>query len=582
MFRTAYLVPRLVILLAFCLLLRLGLDPALKVGLQSLGGASLGARLDVERVNASLGRTSLYVEGVQVTDPANPQRNLVQFDGAWLKLSGSALLDRRLIVPYALVQGLQFDTPRERSGALDEASEPADDSLIEIYRQRLTAQAGAGAEDWLTDLEARLRGDIRSEFKSIPLAEELVVRWRSSADKIREDVKQWEQRIGDYRDLVESVRSNPLRHLEALDQRLADVQSLHTELGNSSRQLAQLRQQMLADREAIAAAKEHDLQRLQELARTENINPQALTEYLLGNELSGRLASITRWVKRGRMLVDYAISSPELNEETGRGIDFPFGLDRPGFLIQELAFSGYSSAAPAYTFAGRATGLTHEVHPDCEPTVIELTTNGLLAAQIRCEVDLSAERPQYRMVAKCPQLSQPAYELGDKQLLAIGVPASPVAVWLDVTLTGAELSGQVRWRQDALALQPQLAGEHGERLSAGLAAICEEVSSLHAVVELAGSLDRPSWQIHSNLGEQFSQGLTAAVERQLAQASDQLVAQLDTELTKHTAQLDNILDDRQQSLTKALESLSVIQRQLTEQWYGPLKRIGLSRTGDPR
>ena len=47
-------------------------------------------------------------------------------------------------------------------------------------------------------------------------------------------------------------------------------------------------------------------------------------------------------------------------------------------------------------------------------------------------------------------------------------------------------------------------------------------------------------------------------------------------------QLDKILDGRQAGLTEAFESLETIQRQLTERWYGPFKRVGLSQANGLR
>jgi len=340
---------------------------------------------------------------------------------------------------------------------------------------------------------------------------------------------------------------------------------------------------MLADKQAIALAKEHDLQRVKELTQLDNVDPQALTEYLLGDELTGRMEEISAWIGRGRHLVDYAIRPPELNSQSGRGVDFPFraqlGLD---FLIQELAFSGQSTTGSPFTFSGRATDLTHQIRRNGKPVVIELATSGSVAARIRTEVDFSGDTPTYRFIAQCPRLVQPSYKMGADKSLQVHVASSPVALWLDVRLVGDQISGDVRWRQDELAMTPTLPGEYGKHLSAGLGEVFQEINSLHVVVQVAGSADQPHWKVKSNLGNQLSDGLRVVAERQVGRLGEQLVTRLDSEVAERIGQLDKILDGRQAGLTEAFESLETIQRQLTERWYGPLKRVGLSQANGLR
>ena len=575
MFRLIYIIPRLVILLVVLILIRYGLDPILRLGGQRLGSSVAKAKVGIADVNASIFRGSIHLDRVEIANRKQPMRNVFQFDEAWLELSTSALAERRLVVPYAVIRGLQFDTPRTESGALDpkEQDEASQENYFGEYKEFVTEQASDRARIWFDDLERRLSGDLRSEFESIELSEQLLREWRLRAENLQGDFNQWRSRIEGYQELIRTIRSNPLRHLDLIAQRLGEIETTHQEIIRASKQVGELQGQLRRDKEALLTAKDHDVNRLRELAQIENLDPQSFAEYLLGESLGGQLANVIAWANRGRQAAEIGLRRPDLNRQSGRGTLFPM---RPAdsqidLLVERLAFSG---RADSLTFAGIATNLTHQPKQHGKPAVIELSTSGRFGARIRAEVDLTSDQPTYHFVAMCPEFPQPRRSLGDEGQFTVEVAPGPAALRVELHLTGDQLTGDVRWRQDELKLAPKLDGRYANLASIGIERAFDTVDSFHAKVDVSGSLEKPNWDLATNLGHQLSDGLRIAAEGQLQHLADDLMVRLESEAADNLGQLDGLLAEQATQLSKSLESLQSIQQQLSDRWKLPAGQLG--------
>lgn len=574
MFRFTYLVLRLLFIVLLCLGLRFGLDPVLRLSLAQLGASLTGAKVDLSAVRSSLADTRLFLGDVQIADPRHPEKNLVQFDGAWISLEPRALANGRVVIPHAIVEGIQLDTDRATSGALEKGEPPEEGSIFSGVRDHIASEASQQAELWFADLQGRLEGDLRREFRSIEVSEELIARWRGQASLVDQNVTDWKARVERYRALVRTVKENPLRGAQALSEGLLELDATQKDIAAAQQQIQQWHQQLQIDTEAIQLAKEHDLQRLRELTRAENLDPRALTEYLLGDVVASRLNWAGGWMERAQQLAHHLMREPEINEQQGRGTLIAFNLDRgPGFLIENLAFSGGGNSTGGLTFRGHASNIVMGGRKD-GPTIVEFSTNGKFGAQVRAEILAWDDHPKYRIQASLPQFEQPAYELGNNGALAVQVASGTASVWLDMHVDGNQVQGDLRWRQDDLRLAPELSASKWEAVQAGVQTAFGQVQRIHARVDVRGQLESPDWTLKSTLGDDLSNGLQTAVNQALAGYAAEFSQQLDAELEGRMQEANRILQARETSVSEILDLINTLPTQTPNQLSDSFKRIG--------
>ena len=96
----------------------------------------------------------------------------------------------------------------------------------------------------------------------------------------------------------------------------------------------------------------------------------------------------------------------------------------------------------------------------------------------------------------------------------------------------------------------------------------QDVRSLHAAVDLSGTLARPKWKLKTNLGPQLAAGLKSSLRRELAGRQEQLAAQLQHVTDQQLASFSKKIAARQQELLAKLnlgeQEIAQLQQLITE------------------
>ncbi len=94
------------------------LDSAVRRGIEVVGTALVGAKVDLEEADVRLAEGSVILRGLQVTNPDAPMTNLFQLDEVVADLNLRPLLQKKIFIDTIAVRGLRFGTPRATSGAI--------------------------------------------------------------------------------------------------------------------------------------------------------------------------------------------------------------------------------------------------------------------------------------------------------------------------------------------------------------------------------------------------------------------------------------------------------------------------------
>ncbi|MCO6453766.1 MAG: TIGR03545 family protein [Pirellulaceae bacterium] len=576
MIRWSYLLPRLLLLLTVWLGLHFGAGPAARWAFVTAGQSAIGGKVDIDQVHVNLLAGRLDIRQASVADPRSPLRNLVQFDEGVFHLDSQALLHRRLVVEQGALRGIRLDTERSESGAL-EPREPAEAT------DWASSQIAVAGREWLEGLGQRLDAKLEDELETVRVGKELWQRWPREYSALEDRVHDWRGRIERLQQIVKQPpRGNVLEQANFYQQQAMTLDQMRKDLVQLHRDLQRLGQQAGQDRQSLDAARRHDEQRIRELVKFDQLDPRNLTEYLLDEETSRRVEDCLAWLQRGQELMNVAGQAPELNQIEGRGawIDLTTGPQPPDVLIRHLELDGVALwGGQSVAFRGTAEGLTHQPARHGQPAQLHLRTEGAVAATIDCSLDFTTQLPSSRLRIACPQLAQPARNLGRDGQLAVGVAPGAAALQAELELVGRQVSGRVEWHQPDVQLTTQLGSRlGGQRLAQHVQSSVGQIRELRAVVHLEGELPRPRWRLQSDLGSQLATGINAAVRQELAQRAGDLSDQADRLLQEQQARLDDFILGKQAELVEKLnlgeQQLADFQQLVTQRLNLPKELLG--------
>jgi len=557
-----YVVPRLTFVLIVALVIRFGLDPALKWAMVSGGEAMVGAKVEVGVLKTALKTGELVVTDLAVANPRAPMRNLVETCESRLLLDTNALLHGRVVITEGTLSGLQFDTDRQSSGAVERAELATDEGPSAF--QPWIASGKEQSAQWLDNLGDRLSIDLVDQLQTPRLAAELENRWPQQYQSLREQVDSLQQQSKAIEESMRSVRDNPLRNFQQLGGLHGKLATMQQQTIAIQQQIAELPHQAERDREAVLAARQQDETFLRQQLQFGKIDGEGLTQTLLGAEATKSLSNALKWVSWARSQL------PERSDRQQairrRGTTVVFTPPRPRYWIQQLQLSGSTQlGGESLQLVGTLTDACSEPQLLNEPTRLALSGSGATDLGVEITLDRRGGVSEDRFLLRCPRLAMPARMLGSDRLSVEVAPGS-ASVKVDLVLTDEKLGGNIEFAQGAVQLAPNTRPGQNEHLHELLSRALSSVDRVDAKVLLSGTLKKPQMKIESDLGTQLAAGVNTAMHELLRQHTDQLLAETREEVDQRMARLTELRTQAQQELLaklgqgqKVLEQLAALQ-----------------------
>lgn len=560
MIRWSYLWPRLAVLAAVVLIVALAKNPLLRWVLVHSGQEVTGARVDVASLQTGLTQAELRLTDVQAADPHAPLNNLFSARELAVTVEVVPLLSRKLVIREGHVSGLRFGTPRSRSGELGPGWKPLIDipwGEIESTVQQTgdaANQAGAGCLESFTRLiQGRIEEEL-AQLETVRLAQELAARWPAEYQRLLSRVMADKCTVDDLRRLIEQPGNDPMANVERMRQGLAQVEQLRQEMEQVEPELARLRQQAERDRDALAAAGQRDLEQIRQRFNVGNLQPQQLTDYFLGPELAQRVHTVAQWAAWGRAHWPGQKTGGAAGAAagSGRGVDvaFPVTATTPDFLLKCLNVDGVADVGSEhYTFAGCLAGLSSQPEIYGKPATLQIAVDGPVPMRVEAVVDHTQAVPRERILLDCPGITLPRRMWGQPQQIALSITPGQTYVWLLLDLAGPELHGQLQLRQDGIRLEPVVGPQcGGAALADSLREAAQPIHTVQVVVDLSGTLDKPAWQIRSDLGPQIVLALNSLIQHEVEARRDELLAQATQRAQSEMATFQHLVAAKEQEV----------------------------------
>jgi uncharacterized protein (TIGR03545 family) len=546
-FRWQYWAPRIVVVTAVVLTVKYGLDPFLRWAMITAGEAAIGAKVEVAEVTTSLRGGEITITGIAAANPRKPMRNLLEAEQLRLEVDAAQLLRNRVVVRDGLIGGLQFDSERTTSGALEAAAEvDAGPSALDP----IISAAQGKALAWFDDLSGRVEQDLMASLATPKVIDELEKRWPAQYEALKARAEGLRVKSKEIEATFREVKKNPLRNLPQLEQLQQELAKTQAELKSTLAEIKGLPEQAKADRKTIDAARKQDEQFFREHLKLANIDAGELNQYLLGETAGGYLSQTTYWIDQAQKFIPKKKMAPP---SRSRGTNVLFAARKqPKFLVERVKLAGEARVSgQPLTFAGELVDAASEPELHDRPLRMTLVGAGAIAGNVVVELDRRGDVPHDSLTIDVPKLLLADRTLGKADKLAVKVTPGEASIKADIHIDGDQLTGVIEIHQSSTlaADTPML---RDDRLAAVLQESLSGVDKLAATMHLSGTLKKPDLKIESNLGPQLAAGVNGAVRKYLTERKDRLVAKVQGQVDEQVAKLKTRRKEAQQELLAKL------------------------------
>jgi uncharacterized protein (TIGR03545 family) len=388
------LIPFLVIVAGVVLVTRLFMNRWLESGLEKAGEAVVGARVEIDHLRLRPLALSIEWARLQVTDPDQTMRNLIETGRSAFKMNPAALLRKRYVIEEMALEDVRYGTPRAYDGALPKRArrKSTEPGLIDQLRAELRRELEALPVPEF-DLEAitrRLNVDSLVAITGVQIVHRL--------DSVKTDLLTTYERhrgfvatfhpddeLKKLGDELTSIQPTEIRTVEELIAAIEKVKSAQRTFANLERTVSDKYREIHADAGRLSGylpqvdewVKE-DYERLLKMAKLPDLSKPDLSKVLLGTTVGKQVDKALGYARLVRDLIPEKGAEkkePKRERLKGRTIHYPTRYVYPTFLIKKIRLSGRTgseAAADLISLVGEAKGITSQPWVYGRPTEIEL------------------------------------------------------------------------------------------------------------------------------------------------------------------------------------------------------------------
>jgi uncharacterized protein (TIGR03545 family) len=359
------LVPAVILLVVVYLFI----DSWIESGIETTGEAMTGAKVEIDKLSVSLSPIGLRWARLQVADPREPMKNMVETGTVQFALNAGQLLRGKYIIETMEINKLILGTKRATSGELPKKPVPDPE-----------ASSGPGVFSPLTEQASAVIASAKKQTPNFDLAtikknlnvDSLLnprnLRTYRMVDSLKAQVNQsslqWQttlteiekskQKLSDIETNIKSININELKSVDQITTTINTVKNTLSTANEVKRTFTE-RQKVITESvntfagsvRSIDDIARKDFDMVVNMARLPEVGMKGLAEIVLGKELIARANSYLYWVDFARKNIPFGKADekdPSPPRMKGQTIRFPEERSYPKFWIKQMLLSGGTDA----------------------------------------------------------------------------------------------------------------------------------------------------------------------------------------------------------------------------------------------
>jgi uncharacterized protein (TIGR03545 family) len=538
----------------------------------------LGTQVDISGLKLRETDSRIEISGIQIADPFNLDKNLIETGSAVLELDPAALLEKKLVVNQLTIQDLRLGTTRATparpvSGGgfapnllrqVRQWSSQFDVPLLKLTpidtikalvldpAQLSTVQAAKAVATTVDSMRTAFTQNLSALDLKTPLDSARVVAERLANANPRS------LGIAGTRDAVQSVRRTLSLVTSAQNRVKALEQSTETGIGVIKSGVT-----------TVDQARQKDYAFAKSLLQLPSFAAPDIGAALFGKVSVDRFEKAVYWAELAQRHLPPGLRpeerpAPRRLRMDGTSVRFPKERSYPSFLLRQgtinLSFSAFGGS---HTLAATARGITSEPAIHGQPATVAASgrIGGAhpMSLSLGAVVDHRTANTRDSAELKLEGVPLPSFALpGLPFRLEPGAGSSN----LSFSMRGDELAARWTLRTSNAKWTTDSSGTAALGTLEGLVwRVLSGLSQLDVTAELSGSLRAPRFSVRSNIDEAIADRIRGVLGEELRAAETRVRAQVDQlvagEVEKIRTQVDSATSDlrsRVQTLKQELET----------------------------
>ncbi|MBA3522103.1 MAG: TIGR03545 family protein [Gemmatimonadales bacterium] len=544
-FRWKAIGPLLLFFAVVAALVFLFAEPVAKSTTEEVSTELLGTQVDVGALDLIPREASVDLRALQVADPFNLGRNLIEADEIRLKLNPEALSEKKLVVEHFALRGMRFGTARKTPARPVEGDGFAP-QVLRAVRQ------WAGQFDVpllkLTPIDTIRQLVLNpTQLTTVRQAQSLASRTDSTRQALEQSFTRLDVRptVDSARALADRLSKSNVRTLgldrtrqaiESGRRTLREVEQAKMRVEGLEREVRGGVETLGSGLKALDQARRQDYAFAKSLLQLPSFSAPDIGNAFFGKVSIDRFQQALYWAQLARHYMPPGLlprenPGPDRLRASGSTMRFPKEKEWPSFLVQlgeiDFAFEGDNPLRGNYEASVR--GLTSAPALYGRPMLVQARRSAAGSAIASIDVDAVIDHVSSRVrdsvAARLRGIQLPSFDLpGLPVRLAPGTGSSN----LTFALTGDQLTGrwtvgskQVSWALDTTGRALNEIERLVWRVVSGL-------DDLSVEATVRGALRSPKLSVASNLDRAIAQRLDAVIGEELAKAERMVRAKVDS------------------------------------------------------
>lgn len=354
-------------------------DRIIANNIEKIGEYIVGAKVEVGKADLTLIPLGVSLTNLKVADPNSPMQNLIDVDNISFHLDGKYLFERKVIIKDMLVEGLKFNTERNKSGkirgakpltvknAIDDIVIPLLDlSKLESFVEQEKLQSIDGLNDISKDIK-RVGNEWKAALKMMPNME---------------DMYEYQNRINI---IIADIKKNKVAGLIT---HARGIKRLKEEIDKDIKDIKLNKKAMLIDIDSLETKKDrgldnvgNDIAKLRDKYTPDIRGFKNFSQYIFKDDILRQIDEGLLWYNKLEPLFNYAYNN--LKEDyygnqpilfDGIDVEFPEHDPKPTFFIELAKLSFEQTKGNLF---GEIKNFTTQQNISGLPTSINLNGSNL-------------------------------------------------------------------------------------------------------------------------------------------------------------------------------------------------------------
>lgn len=533
-FRWKAIGPLLLLLLVIGVLVVLFAEPVARDTTEEVSTELLGTQVDVGRLDLLPRQASVDLGALQVADPFEPRRNLVEADRIVLKLNPEALAEKKLVVERFALQGMRFGTTRKTPARPVKGNGFAPQALraVRAWGQQFNVPILQ-----LTPIDTIKQLVLNpAQLGTVQAAQGLLARTDSTRQALEQGFK-----AVDVRNTVDSARALADRlsktdprtlGLDGTRQAIQSVQQSLKELDAARKQVDGLQRNVTQGVKLLGTgvtnldeARKRDYAFARSLLKLPTFSAPDIGNAFFGKVSIDRFQQALYWAELARHYMPPGLmpredAGPKRLRASGTTVRFPKERSWPAFLLQlgQVDFT-LASGLLKGAYAATVQGVTSDPALYGKPMLVSAKRDApgsvIAGLDVGAVVDHRTASVRDSVSARLRGVQLPSFDIPG---LPFRIAPGTGAASLTFALRGDRLLGRWSIGSNQVAWALDSAGGRRSDLEQVVWRVVSGLKQLDVSAQVSGTIKAPRLSVRSNLDDAIAQQLKAVVGEEVAKA----------------------------------------------------------------